>query len=193
MKNVMKDNKKTQIILIRGIPGSGKSYITAELEKALGKKAIVLDPDNINYASEEYHKHVHEQIAEGVDPKLHAYRFLRAKAYEGIARGKTVIWNQPFTNLEIFNKMTANFRIQAEENSRALDILVVEIEIDHDTAKSRVISRKQRGGHGPSDQTFDRFVEDYTSFAPFGYRTVVVNGRDDPQISISAIIKNLAH
>lgn len=152
----------------------------------------MLDPDAIDYDGEEYAEHVRAQTAEGVDPKLHAYRFSRAKAYQGIKDKKIIMWNQPFTNLEIFNKMVANFRIQAEENKVELALLVVEVETDPEVAKARVESRKAAGGHGPSDDTFARFVNDYEPFAPHGYITVTVNGEDDVQDSVAKIMHAIA-
>lgn len=187
----LKNRNHPIIILVRGLPGSGKTHIAFALRDALNEEVIMLDPDAIDYDGQEYADHVQSQIAEGVDPKLHAYRFSRAKAYQGIADNKIVMWNQPFTNLEIFNKMVANFRIQAEENSVELPILVVEVQTDPEIAKQRVEARKQAGGHGPSDDTFTRFVHDYEPFAPHGYTTVTVNGKDDVEKSVQTILSAL--
>ncbi len=176
------------VVIIRGLPGSGKTYLATKLQESIGAdKVVLLDPDATDYESEEYKKHVSVQTQEGVDPKLHAYRFLRAKAYKGIASGKVIIWNQPFTNLEIFNKMVANLRLQASEHTTTLSILVVEVEIDATVAKERVEKRKQEGGHGPSDDTFNRFVNDFTSFREHGYNTVTLHGKDDISVSISSV------
>lgn len=179
------------IILVRGLPGSGKTHIAFALRDELEEEVIMLDPDAIDYDGQEYAEHVKVQTAEGVDPKLHAYRFSRGKAYQGIADKKIIMWNQPFTNLEIFNKMVANFRIQADENNVELPILVVEVETDPEIAKKRVEARKQAGGHGPSDDTFARFVNDYEPFAPYGYTTVGVNGEDEVETSVQKIMAAL--
>lgn len=184
-------NEYPVMIFVRGLPGSGKTYIAVELQKALGEDVVMLDPDATDYESKEYEEHTKKLTEEGVDPKLHAYRFLRGKAYKGIADHKIILWNQPFTNLEIFHKMVANLRIQADENHVKLQILVVEVEIDHDTARERVMKRRQAGGHGPSDDTFARFTSDYKSFANDGYNTVTVNGEDDVSVSVQTIITAL--
>lgn len=179
------------LILIRGLPGSGKTYIAFELEKALKQDVVMLDPDATDYESKEYAVHVKKQTKEGVDPKLHAYRFLRAQAYKGIEDHKIIMWNQPFTNLEIFNKMVGRLLDHAATHKTHLPILVVEVEVDHDIAKQRVMKRKQEGGHGPSDNTLNRFINDYKSFANDGYNTVTVYGNDDVAKSVSVVMKAL--
>lgn len=185
------NNKPSTIIFIRGLPGSGKTYIANELKKVIGSDAVLLDPDATDYESEEYVVHQQKMIKEGVDAVLHAYRFLRGKAYKAIEEGKAVIWNQPFTNLEIFNKMVAKLRLQASEHDTELTILVVEVEVDPVLAKERVQKRKDSGGHGPSDDTFERFTRDYKSFKSDGYNTVTVYGDDDVSESVTNIMHTL--
>ena len=180
------------MILIRGLPGSGKSYIAVELQKTIGiNRVVMLDPDTIDFESQAYIAHTRALTQEGVDDSLHAYRFLRGQAYKGIADHKIIIWNQPFTNLEIFNKMVANFNIQAVENHTHLKILVIEVESDQSLAKERVTQRKQAGGHGPSDETFNRFKNDYQTFATEGYNTVLVHGNSDVNTSVDAVMNAL--
>lgn len=190
--NTSRNDDRTTVIFIRGLPGSGKTYLANLLKKALGDQAVVmLDPDATDYDSPEYLEHTKNLTAEGVDPKLHAYRFLRAKAYDAIGVRQTLIWNQPFTNLEIFNKMVERLRTHAAEQNVELDILVVEVNLDPQIAKERVTRRKQAGGHGPSDATFTRFVEDYHTLANDGYNTVAVTGDDAPS-AVSKILSALS-
>ena len=181
------------LILVRGLPGSGKSYLAAALQKTIGEEAcVMLDPDGIDYESREYKDHVTAQLAEGVDPALHAYRFSRAQAYQGIEDHKIVIWNQPFTNLEIFQKMVERLETHATENHTTLPMLVVEVEIDPEIAKQRVATRKAQGGHGPSDGRFGRFVDEYYSFASEGYNVISVRGEDDTAATVAAIMDRVA-
>ena len=185
--------KHPLLILIRGLPGSGKSYFAFALQKLLGENAtVMLDPDAIDYERQQYKDHVASLTAEGVDPTLHAYRFSRAKAYQGITDHKIIIWNQPFTNLEIFRKMTDRLETHAAEQSTSLPILVVEIAIDPEVARKRVIARKQAGGHGPSDEVFERFIRDYASFTDTEYDTVSINGDDDVSTSTSLVMSHVA-
>ncbi len=179
------------LVLVRGLPGSGKTYLAKALVKSIGEGSVVmLDPDATDYSSREYINHTKALTAEGVDSALHPYRFLRAKAYDAIASKEMVVWNQPFTNLEIFNKMVGRLRDHAAEHNVELNILVVEVEVDPVVARERVVSRKQQGGHGPSEATFNRFVHDYHSFAKHGYNTITVQG-DDVRAAVSAVIARL--
>lgn len=180
------------LIIVRGLPGSGKTYVAKELVKEFAPEQVVmLDPDEVDQQSDAYKQHVAQATSEGVDPKLHLYRFLRAQAYEAIANHKIILWNQPFTNLEIFNKMMANMYLEAEKNNTKLRVLVVEVEADSSVAHARVKARKADGGHGPSEGTFTRFTNDYHSFAEHGYETVSVRGTGDVADSVKTILAAL--
>lgn len=186
------DLSQPTLLIIRGLPGSGKTYLAKELAKEFEPEQVVmLDPDEVDQNSEAYKNHVAQATSEGVDPKLHLYRFLRARAYQGIADHKIIMWNQPFTNLEIFNKMMANMHLEAEKHNTKLRVLVVEVETDPDAAHERVKSRKAEGGHGPSADTFARFTGDYHSFAEHGYDTVTVRGTDDVASSVDMVLSAL--
>ncbi|CAN5656934.1 hypothetical protein BH23PAT2_BH23PAT2_05910 [soil metagenome] len=175
-------------ILVRGLPGSGKTYIATKLQDKLGNDRVVMcDPDAIDTNTKEYRDHVKAQIAEGVDESLHLYRFSRARAYQGIEDNKIIMWNQPFTNLEIFNKMVGRLTDHAATHNKHLPILVVEVEIDPSKARARVEERKKAGGHGPSEETWKRFVNDYKSFATDGYNTVTAYGDDEVSVSVSKV------
>jgi deoxyadenosine/deoxycytidine kinase len=184
-------SKPSVMILIRGLPGSGKSYLATSLKDKIGKNVVVLDPDMTDYESDEYKLHSEKLTKEGVDSSLHAYRFLRAKAYKGILDQKITIWNQPFTNLDIFKKMIERMQEYALEHNRKLLFLIVEVEVEVDVAKKRIEKRKTEGGHGPSDATFNRFLNDYFTFAHLGYSTLTVNGFDNVSDSADSVMKAL--
>lgn len=192
----MNHRKNPTIVFVRGLPGSGKSYLANKLITKIGSdKALVLDPDATDYHSEEYINHTNALSAEGVDKQLHPYRFLRAQAFEAINDGKIIVWNQPFTNLDTFRKVIAKMKEHAEQNKKTLAMLIVEVDLDVTTAKKRVAARKKSGGHGPSENTFNRFHNDYTSFANENIKTISVNGSDDVAKSVATVmnaIENLS-
>jgi deoxyadenosine/deoxycytidine kinase len=180
---------KPVFVIIRGLPGSGKSYIATEIANQIGRAAIeVLDPDATDYSSDEYNSFSQDLSLQGVDNKLHPYRYLRAKAYEAIISDKVIVWNQAFTNLDLLDRTIKNLQAFASEHGRELPALVVEVEIDHATAKARVASRAQQGGHGVSDEAFARFIDDYTSFSSYGYKTVKIDGDLDVYANTKQIV-----
>ncbi len=185
-----KQSNQPVLLIIRGIPGSGKSYFARHLYEVIGASdAILLDPDTTDYNSLAYKQHVEDQNKEGVDPKLHAYRFLRAKAYEGINNSQIIIWNQPFSNLEILQKVTARLEEYATDNAKKLTIILIEVAIKPEVAKQRVIKRIQDGGHGPSEATFNRFANNYSTASSLGYKIIPINGLDSPAQTVPNVVQ----
>lgn len=180
------------LILIRGLPGSGKSYLAKALQKALGgSHVVIVDPDATDYTSKAYTDMSAGLTAEGIDVKFHPYRFVRAQAYQGIADHKVVIWNQGFTNLDGFNKTVLNLQTYAKDHGTTLPLLVVEVEVTHHVAKARVADRAATGGHDVTEENFVRFINDYKTFADEGYSPVVVNGENDVAVSVAAVLEGL--
>lgn len=188
----MSDLDHPILILIRGLPGGGKSYLAAELVSAFGPQNVLsLDPDKIDLASQAYKDFSEQKTKEGIEKIYHPYRWSREKAYEAIAANKIIIWNQPFTNAGGFNRTVTNLEEYALHHGKKLPHLVVEVEIDPEIAKARVEDRKQRGGHGPSAEAWEKFIADYTTFAD-KYNTVVVNGQDDVKASAKKVLDAVA-
>jgi predicted ABC-type ATPase len=180
------------LIMVRGIPGGGKSYVAARLREAIGEEqVVVLDPDAIDKTSEEYKSLSEALTRDEVNEKLHPYRFLRSSAHIAITNNKTVIWNQGFIDLDGFNKTVVNLTAHATEQGKQLPTLVVEVEINGDTAKQRVAKRAAQGGHNVPEEAFERFIGQYRSFANEGYNTVTVNGQDDVSTSVATIMRAL--
>jgi predicted ABC-type ATPase len=182
------ENTHPTLLMVRGLPGSGKSYLAMALSQALGQdNVVILDPDATDYNSPEYLELSKSLSAEGVDEKFHPYRYLRGKAYKAIENNQIIIWNQAFTNLDGFNKTVANLQTYAEEHDAKLPLLVVEVEINHDTAKARVTERADQGGHDVNEEAWERFFGDYRSFSDEGFNTVSVNGENDVNASVAAV------
>lgn len=183
---------KSNIIFIRGLPGSGKSFIADKIEKTIGKDNVVkLDPDATDYNSVEYSQACEQMREQGVDEKLFPYRFLRAQAYRGIEQGKLVVWNQAFTNANIFRKMVDGLTNYAEERGIELVVLVVEVNIDSVVAQNRIKQRVARGGHDVPNDRFDKFLQDYSTLAEEGYNVLIVDGQDNVDSSADKILKTL--
>lgn len=180
------------LILIRGLPGSGKSYLAEKLAASLGRdKVVILDPDSINKSSQEYLAFSEALTADGVEPKFHPYRWSRVRGYDAIKAGKIIIWNQAFTDLGGFNRAVTSLQSFAAEHGIHLPVLVVEVDVTHNTAKRRVAERANQGGHNVSEEAFKRFINDYRSFSDEGFDVVSVNGEDDVEKSASTILAAL--
>ncbi|MGH7240216.1 MAG: hypothetical protein ACREHG_09185, partial [Candidatus Saccharimonadales bacterium] len=119
------------------------------------------------------------------------YRFLREQAYQAIADGKIIIWNQPFTNLEIFKKMIGRLRDRAADCDSDLLVLVIEVYLEPSVARARVEARKQAGGHGPSAATLTKRINDYKSFEADDFQILTVQGDGDIKNSVSSVIQAL--
>jgi predicted kinase len=180
------------LIIIRGLPGSGKSYLANALQATLGEAhVVVLDPDTIDVTSQAYLDLCASLTAEGVDKIYFPNRFLKAKGYEAISAGKTVIWNQAFTHLEGFHRTIASLQTYATEHDIHLPVLLVEVEVSHDVAKQRAAERHAETGREVSSEAFARFINDYRSFSEEGFKTVTVNGEDDIATSVATVTKAL--
>lgn len=193
-RNLTKDDgifkaKHPVLILIRGLPGSGKSFIASRLVEYVGaNNSLLLDPDLISYRSKEYLEFTKILAEDGIEEKFFPYRYLRNMAQGAISDDKVVIWNQAFTNIGGFSRTVDYLQTYAKDKSKQLSILVIEVEIDPEIAKNRVASRVARGGHDVSGSSFNRFINDYKSFAEEGYSPITVNGADDISVSMASIV-----
>lgn len=181
------------LIIVRGVPGSGKSYISSALAAALGTDAtVVLDPDVIDMNSSEYRAFSADLSAQDVDQKFHPFRYLRQHGYDGILQHKTVIWNQAFNDFDGFEITVKRMQKFAQQHDVSLRVLVVEVEIDKETARSRIAQRAAAGGHDVPSEKLNQFVVNYQSFAGRGYDTIVVNGAGDSDESLRSIVDKLS-
>lgn len=180
------------LIMIRGLPGSGKSYVAIALRKALGEdNVVILDPDGIDFTSAAYADLSQKLSTEGVEEKFYPNRFLKQQGYNALDAGKSIIWNQAFTDLHGFARSHGSLQEYAAEHNIPLPLLVVEVGIDPEIAKARVAERVAKGGHNVDDDAFTRFISTYRSFAGEGYQVVTVNGSNDVAISVAAIVSAL--
>ena len=180
------------LIFIRGIPGSGKTYLATALVDSIGKENItVLDPDSIDLTSREYLEFSKSLTADGVDEKFHPYRWSRSLAYDAIVAKRIIIWNQAFSNFDGLQKTVVNLQAYAKEHSSDLPVLIVEVEVPEDVARTRTLEREKEIGREVSEENFNNFVSRYVSFAGEGYECITVKGDDDVATSTTKVIQKL--
>jgi predicted ABC-type ATPase len=186
------DKNNPTLIIIRGLPGSGKSFIAEELLRQFsGESIVLLDPDMIDNKSKEYTDFTKDLENKEVDPKLFPYRFLRNKAYETIDKRGVIIWTQAFTNQDLLDKTIKNLSNYSSQKSYKLRVLVVDVEIEENIARERIKKREELGLHGVSDENFKRFVNDYSPFENYGYDLLTLNGKKDVSSSVEIILSKL--
>jgi adenylate kinase family enzyme len=183
--------KRPILILMRGLPGSGKTYIAQHLLQVLESKegvgsVLMLDPDAIENKTDEYVQAQKQFAANGIEEKFHPYRYLRGKAERAIEKQQIIIWNQPFTFRPAFERTITHLTSYASKNGVELPVLIVEVEVDQELAYQRTVARKKAGGHGPSKERFNQFVDEYVSFSDLG-PAISVSGADDVQNAINTI------
>jgi len=183
-------NNKPLLIFVRGLPGSGKSYLSEALIDQVGaSRTLLLDPDAIDTENAGYKLLANELIEQDLNPAILPFRWLRQSACKGVSNGKIVIWNQPFTIKGVFDRLI-QFIKDTSTYDGDLRVLVVEIEIDPIEAKQRIDKRMEEGGHGPDDETFAKRVFEYESFSD-SYDTVRINGSEEINASVQKILKKI--
>lgn len=180
------------LIMIRGLPGSGKSYLATALREALGaNNVVILDPDAIDYTAQAYTDLSRELREQGVEEKFHPNRYLKSLGYKALDEGKSIIWNQAFTDLHGFSRSHSSLQDYAAEHNMLLPLLVVEVQVDPAVAQARVADRVAAGGHEVSEEAFARFTQAYKSFASEDYNTITVHGNDDVSKSVATVLRAL--
>jgi len=167
-----------QIIIIRGLPGSGKTSLAHQLTREIGSDIVIVDPDSIETASSEYVEFVEQLVSEEpeIDSKIIPYRFLLNRATKALLEERVIIWNQPFSDLEGLDYTIKKLTKEMKNNGKNVTVLIVDIEISEEIAFTRNKDRILRGEHGPDKKTFLRFVHDFRFASNLGYNHLIVDG-----------------
>lgn len=184
------------LVIVRGIPGSGKTTLACKLEDIIGdKNTVILDPDEIDKDGRDYLDFIERFRKDfpDVDSKFYPYRYLLDKAYKGLREGKVVIWDQPFTDLRgLQYTVTSLSDFFAQISSQPLRTLIVEVETNPDLARDRVYKRKLDGKHSLTEEVFHHYVENYKSVAgELSYESLSVDGSENPEVLANQVLERI--
>lgn len=145
-------------LLIRGIPGAGKSTLAKALVKKYNyNKLIILDPDLVNVNCRRY-KNFRPINTKNPANHVKKYCYLFHKAKNHLKTGGNVIWTQPWSRFSEIDLTIRNFsyytndqniKIWKEDLENLIDalpfyLLIVKIDISLELSKRRI--SKQNSG-----------------------------------------------
>lgn len=179
------------LIVVRGIPGSGKSYLVENLVDTLkdeeADRIIRIDPDEYRYKDTSIHKV--SAFTRDLASEEELLPGLQKMALEGISEGKIVIWEQLLTSLK--KPEQVNFIRQAIYPSR---LLFIEVVTDKSAAWERIMVRNDLGQQiGPTNEQFDDYTARYVSFQDkkVDFEYLVVNGEKPAEENVKLILSRL--
>lgn len=192
-----KSSSEPKLIVIRGLPGSGKSTVASELQSRMASETVLVDPDALDKESEEYKLFSHNLSVShpNVSEKVHPFRYLLHSAETALKNGRTVVWNQPFTNLENLEYTIAHLdkQYQEIEKNKPLAVLVVNMEVDPEIAWERVDKRQNSGGHGMTREKFDTYTSKLQSLnGKFQHQTLHVRAEQPVENTVEQVLNYIS-
>lgn len=177
-------NERPFFLIVRGLPGSGKSTLAEYLEKGTtAERFLRLDPDQVKVEDLnplELLRKPEEKIPE----QTLKYRFLLKQAQEALSQGKNVIWDQPWRSIwgirVTHEKLFAALDGNQEVEECCFELIVIELLLDEKLAKQRLEQRLADGKHGPSPNTFERFVAEFEPANPQEFLVFQVDAEQEP-------------
>jgi len=170
-------------LFVRGVPGSGKTVLTAKLVTELCLCASLrLDPDTLSEEDTEFTAFLTSQGGRSGGRREQIYRYQVRKAADALRKGRSVIWEQAWrscaglrTTLENLAYFLTDSFAFAEAPFQAV---VVEIELGLEEAQQRLA---ERGDGRVSPEALLQFARTFESCSDLGVPLLVVDGRKSPQ------------
>lgn len=138
-----------RLVIVRGLPGSGKSTLVDRLTLDLAT-AFRLDPDRVD---------LRLSVS---DPQEHAvYRQLRQQAVTGLSQGRIVFWEQPWRSrqkllLTIERVALLAYDLPRVDGALPISVGILEVVVPEETARQRVMARFAKGQHRLTVAVFDK-------------------------------------
>ena len=139
-------------MVIRGLPGSGKSTVAKIIASKLGNVGIV-DQDEVDVKSDEFLE-LRRSVTGEIPDRTVIYRFDLRNAKQYLTENKMVIWPQPWTKVWGIEKAVRSLKSEFPD----LEVNVVQFDLPPEHANERVMQRAASGGHTFNEKSMQDFI-----------------------------------
>lgn len=147
----------SSITLIRGLPGSGKTMLGKTMVMNYPDAVLYLNPDEVDVNSADFCAFLESDSHRPASIRTKLYRYNLQLAMSATRTGVDVIWDQPWSRVDGLVYTIDEIKSVAPESAVSL----IEVHIEPEEATRRVRERIANGGHGPSEETMDRFIQEF--------------------------------
>ncbi|WP_252178424.1 AAA family ATPase [Endozoicomonas sp. 4G] len=183
---------QAKLILVGGVPGSGKSYIGKELSKG---RCIFIDKDTISrFYTEKLlellgsHKDDRESEIYLTNVRSIEYETLLKHAFENVRLGNNVVCSAPFIS-ELNNKDWVN-NLELETEIADAKLILVWIYADEKTARERIISRGASRDNGKLAD-WDSYINSINHTPPELDDLVIIDNTSFSEVTLIDQINNV--
>lgn len=181
-----------KLVLIGGMPGSGKTYIGKELAKQTG---LYVDKDTI---SRFFTEKILVDLGSNVDDRESdiyrsnirylEYETMMTHAFENLELGHNVICSAPFFKEFSDNQWLDNIRYKSEMLNS--EIVKIWIHVDLPTARERLIARGTRRDNWKLSN-WEQYVSGLPDLEPEADGVIVIDNTQSPEIPLFKKIDSL--
>ena len=172
------------LIIIRGIVGAGKSYLSKGLSEKLGEATVRIDPDDYRF------RHNFSLDDPDITDKAkndEIFSFLKRQALTSLREGNFVIWDQVWTSL----KEPKEVLREIERVIFPAQVLLVEVELEPSRAWERI--QQRTGDRKLSKEKFLDYNQRFKSVQEDDWddRFILVNGDRNTEENIYLVLERM--